>query len=44
MTQRGKVALVLAALMLALAMMACGDFNETSPMLNSIEHTVSEAN
>lgn len=43
MTQR-KVALVLAALMLALAMMACGDFNETSPMLNGIQHTVSEAN
>lgn len=41
---RGKACILLAALALLCAIVACGDFNDNSPMLDGAAHTVQEAN
>lgn len=39
---QGKAVVLLAALVLALAMLACGDFNDSSPMLDAAQRTAQE--
>lgn len=39
---KGKVRVLLAALALLCAMVACGDFNDSSPMLDGALHVTEE--
>ena len=41
---RGKMCVLLAALALLCAMLACGDFDDSSPTLDAAQHAVQEAN
>lgn len=43
MSTHGKLVVLLAMLMVITLMLACGDFNPESPMLDGVEHTVQEA-
>lgn len=40
---KGKARVLLVTLVVLLAMLACGNFNESSPTWDAVQHTVQEA-